>query len=667
MRIGVKLKLILFISTTILMCILAVGYISFSKSKAGLTTQVRNQLESSGESIGQSLEWFMQRTKNFTSILNKNRLIEGLIIAYESSFFGSSFSPGEDLEIYNKFYEKLDDIYGGRKEAFLNEYELKDILLVSLDSQVIFTAKNSQNKFFLGKNLLNGVYQDTPLKTCYEKALDSESAELFFSGFFFNKVTNLVDAFICGKKLAEFGNPSEGIEKGDEIGVVVVQLNTEIMTNMLTSRTGMGDTGQSYLVGQDNLLRSDFYLNSDKFNAVNSMKNNIKIETDYVQKALAGKNGTIESESVYGEEVLAYYQPFSFMGNKFALVTEKATSEVYESVRSTMIYIITAGGAIFLIVLILALVVTNSILKPIIEAKNILENVSNKLKTSATSLQTVSISLREGADDTSSSVHETVSTMNELSQMVNQNLNNVKKTTTASHEAMNSVDTGKRQTTEVLQAVSEISDKNEMMVQTINKINQKMGDFKSVISNIAEKTNIINDIVSQTKLLSFNASVEAARAGELGKGFAVVAEEVGNLAAASGTASEEIEKLLRESVEQVEKMIVESTGQVDRVKRETLEKIEVGKAKATSCEESLVGIQKQMTFMTDQINEINVASNEQANGISDISKAMTNLSETSQTTSKIANDTLSYSKDILEKSESLVEISNDLQKLVSGQ
>ena len=75
MRIGVKLKLILFISTTILMCILAVGYISFSKSKAGLTTQVRNQLESSGESIGQSLEWFMQRTKNFTSILNKNRFI----------------------------------------------------------------------------------------------------------------------------------------------------------------------------------------------------------------------------------------------------------------------------------------------------------------------------------------------------------------------------------------------------------------------------------------------------------------------------------------------------------------------------------------------------------------------------------------------------------------
>ncbi|MBC7465119.1 MAG: hypothetical protein H7256_03945 [Bdellovibrio sp.] len=50
------------------------------------------------------------------------------------------------------------------------------------------------------------------------------------------------------------------------------------------------------------------------------------------------------------------------------------------------------------------------------------------------------------------------------------------------------------------------------------------------MEEIGNKTKVINDIVFQTKLLSFNASVEAARAGEHGKGFAVVAEEVGKLA-----------------------------------------------------------------------------------------------------------------------------------------
>ena len=65
------------------------------------------------------------------------------------------------------------------------------------------------------------------------------------------------------------------------------------------------------------------------------------------------------------------------------------------------------------------------------------------------------------------------------------------------------------------------------------------------MEQIKDKVNIINDIVFQTKLLSFNASVEAARAGENGKGFAVVAEEVGNLASVSGKAANEIKYSFR--------------------------------------------------------------------------------------------------------------------------
>ena len=67
----------------------------------------------------------------------------------------------------------------------------------------------------------------------------------------------------------------------------------------------------------------------------------------------------------------------------------------------------------------------------------------------------------------------------------------------------------------------------------------------SIIQEIEDKTKAIDEIVFQTKLLSFNASVEAERAGEHGRGFSVVAQEVGNLAQLSGKSAAEINEILK--------------------------------------------------------------------------------------------------------------------------
>ena len=79
---------------------------------------------------------------------------------------------------------------------------------------------------------------------------------------------------------------------------------------------------------------------------------------------------------------------------------------------------------------------------------------------------------------------------------------------------------------------------------------------------------MINDIVFQTKLLSFNASVEAERAGEHGKGFAVVAQEVGNLATMSGESAEEITKILDESVKMVQKLVSSNQVEIEKLVQE---------------------------------------------------------------------------------------------------
>lgn len=82
--------------------------------------------------------------------------------------------------------------------------------------------------------------------------------------------------------------------------------------------------------------------------------------------------------------------------------------------------------------------------------------------------------------------------------------------------------------------------------------NTKLGRLVGLIASIKNKTKVIDDLVFESRLLSFNASIEAARAGVHGKGFSVVAEEVGKLASMSGKAADEIRTLLDSSTQECE-------------------------------------------------------------------------------------------------------------------
>jgi len=84
--------------------------------------------------------------------------------------------------------------------------------------------------------------------------------------------------------------------------------------------------------------------------------------------------------------------------------------------------------------------------------------------------------------------------------------------------------------------------------QTVERANTIM---MSVLENIDGVANRINDVTSQTQLLSLNATIEAARAGEAGRGFAVVADEVRSLASMTGTSTDEIASLVRDTREQM--------------------------------------------------------------------------------------------------------------------
>jgi methyl-accepting chemotaxis protein len=132
-------------------------------------------------------------------------------------------------------------------------------------------------------------------------------------------------------------------------------------------------------------------------------------------------------------------------------------------------------------------------------------------------------------------------------------------------------------------------------------INDSSHQISAIIS-------VIDGIAFQTNILALNAAVEAARAGEQGRGFAVVATEVRSLAGRSAAAAKEIKGLIENSLVKVE----QGTELVDRA--------------GATMNEVVKSIQQVAGIMA----AITTASNEQANGVSQVGQAITQMDESTQ-------------------------------------
>lgn len=259
-----------------------------------------------------------------------------------------------------------------------------------------------------------------------------------------------------------------------------------------------------------------------------------------------------------------------------------------------------------------------------------LNDSSLQVASAASQIASSSEELSQSTTEQASSLEETASSVEEMSSMINKNSENARVTSENSNTSQMNAVKGRETVNEMIRSIDEINESNNKIMDQINQSNAQLADIVKVITAIGSKTKIINEIVFQTKLLSFNASVEAARAGEHGKGFAVVAEEVGNLAQVSGNASKEISTMLDESILKVERIVNETKFRVEKLIAEGKEKVENGTRIAQSCGHVLEEIVSNISQVTDLAGEISTASSEQSQGISEINKAMQQLDQVTQ-------------------------------------
>jgi methyl-accepting chemotaxis protein len=539
---------------------------------------------------------------------------------------------------------------------YLTRHALYDLFLVNTEGRIVYTVFKETD---FATSLKHGPWAQTSIAKAFEASTKLEAGKVHIEDF---------AAYTPSYEAPASFAVTPIYKNGSFIGSLMIQLPLDKISAVAGDRKGMGEKGETLLLGADLKLRADTFRNKETHNvaAAFSLDSKISVESEAVKKAKTGEIGSIDNISYDGLKTLAYYLPLRIENLTWYIVTELSESEIYAGLNQINLYTLIILLVGTLAIAAVAFLFGNSIAKSLKKIVETLDSSSQEVSSASTQSASSATELSEASIQQAASIQETMASIEEISAMVSQNAESANKTLKAVDTNQKVSEEGSRSVDEMLEAISEIKDTNEEILSQMEMSNKEFGEIVRIINEIGDKTNVINEIVFQTKLLSFNASVEAARAGEHGKGFAVVAEEVGSLAQMSGNAAKEITNMLSDSIKKVNGIVESTKNRVDQLVEVGKGKIAMGQLTAEKCRDSLTKITENARSVASMITEITHASKEQAQGIQEINKAISQLGHVTQQNSGVAQQSSTQAEQLNAESHLLEEAVRHLITFVAG-
>lgn len=296
-----------------------------------------------------------------------------------------------------------------------------------------------------------------------------------------------------------------------------------------------------------------------------------------------------------------------------------------------------------------------------------LKHIVSKIKDTASELATVATVLKSATEATAETSNEitkavedvargaveqakdTTEATGKISDM-SKELHNIKDNTDDLQNISESMNKAKNN---AMNTLSELKKVNSTMTHDVNNTSNQVNVTNESVQKIKEAVDMIQDIASQTHLLSLNASIEASRAGEHGKGFSVVAVEIGKLAEQSKESSTEIEHILADLAKNYE-LIIENV-------KNTTANMSVQNEKLSDTQEVFGVLESDINGAVNRIENINVMVNNLAEEIKEMVDMISNLSAISQENSAATQETMAS----IEELNAVISQVNDRAMVVS--
>lgn len=286
-------------------------------------------------------------------------------IGFDDARDGSAWSAANAR--FNEYFREI-----------VTRFGFEDALLLDTRGNVVYNAYKGVD---LGTNILTGPYREGDLRDAYQKALASNAVD-------YVGVTDFADYIPADEPTAWLVAPVRSTGRVD--GVLALQFPVSKINRMMTAdeqwqTAGMGRTGETFLVGPDDLMRSDsrlFLENAEQFRsdvvdagtppevADQSLRQRgttlvQPVATEATRQAQRGQSGTIVEPDYLGHDTLQAYAPVNLPGLNWSIVAKIDTSEAFAPVSAFTRTLVLSTVVIIFVVCVAAMLLSRLFVRPI--------------------------------------------------------------------------------------------------------------------------------------------------------------------------------------------------------------------------------------------------------------------------------------------------------------
>lgn len=296
-----RIKRIL-LSYAIAFCVflLLFPFFSYNAFKSALKDGAFNHLITARDLQHHQIEDYFRERFGDVAVLAKNPIIEQALAQLSESFN----TYGLDSSQYSITLDK----YQSFMEYYVTSYGYINIFLVNREGDVVFSVVREN---FTGTNILTGKYQDFSFAQVFRSGLE----EVAFEDYTWNDTT--------GEFRSYFSAPV--YDNHSSSGVLIIEIPFSHLDAMLTQRAGLGETGEMYLVGEDEYMRSN-----SRFSEEPTILQK-EIDTEATRDAFEGNTGTMIIEDYRGVPVYSAYTPLNLKFVNWILLVEIDEEEALRS------------------------------------------------------------------------------------------------------------------------------------------------------------------------------------------------------------------------------------------------------------------------------------------------------------------------------------------------